>query len=462
MKNLLFVLLFILPLILSAQNLLDNPESIAYDAESGRYLVSNCGDGKIIAVAADGTQTDFFTGLGVCLGNLLHNNILYVSVQEYAGVPSGNAVVGIDITTQQLVMTVEFGETNTMDGMAVDSDGMIYIIDTTGRLFQLNPETQTQEIVVNAGLGGAPQDCYYDEANDRLITVNFAGGNSYIRGIDLDDFSITTLLNPTFGNFDGVTLDQYGNIYVASYDNGGCIYRIDDSFEYDPELRSTGHTGPAGIDFNREENILAVPNFYTSVMDLIEVDFEIVADFSVSISSGTAPLEVQFFDETIGNSMVWWWDFEDDGTTDSVEQNPIWTYTENGVYTVKLKVHNGLAEDIEIKTAYIVVEEADAENSTFLPEIVLEQNIPNPFNPETVIRFQLSSEISWSNIELDIFNSKGQKIREIPISPTNDNTFAVTWNGKNNKQISVPSGIYYYQLKTDGVIRGSKKCLLLK
>jgi len=227
-------------------------------------------------------------------------------------------------------------------------------------------------------------------------------------------------------------------------------------------LISTGHTGPAGIDFNREENILAVPNFYTSVMDLIEVDFEIVADFSVSISSGTAPLEVQFFDETIGNSMVWWWDFEDDGTTDSVEQNPIWTYTENGVYTVKLKVHNGLAEDIEIKTAYIVVEEADAENSTFLPEIVLEQNIPNPFNPETVIRFQLSSEISWSNIELDIFNSKGQKIREIPISPTNDNTFAVTWNGKNNKQISVPSGIYYYQLKTDGVIRGSKKCLLLK
>jgi len=362
-------------------------------------------------------------------------------------------------------MTVEFGETNTMDGMTVDNDGILYIIDTTGKLFRIDPVLQTHEIVVHAGLGAFPQDCYFDEANDRLITVNFAGANSFIRGIDLDDYSITTLLNPTFGNFDGVTLDQYGNIYAASYDNGGCIYRIDDSFEYDPVLISTGHTGPAGIEFNVDDNILAIPNFYTNIVDLVPVDFEIVADFSASVISGTAPLEVQFFDETLGDPMVWWWDFDNDGSTDSIEQDPVWTFTENGIYSVKLKVHNGEAEDIEIKTNYIIVEEVDADDSTILPDIRLDQNYPNPFQPAVEGKnmgtlFRIKSPLTrtdWEKMEIVIYDLKGRKTRSLEVcSPL------VSWDGKDNNGNLASAGFYFYQLRKNERILDTKKCLLLK
>lgn len=468
MKKVLVFAILVLPLLLPAQNLLSNPESIAHDALNNRYLVSNCGDGKIIAVDEDGVQSEFYSGLGICLGNQLFNGILYVSVQEHEGVESGNAVVGIDVETQQLVMTVEFAANNTVDGLAADNDGMLYVIDTGGRLYRIDPVSQEYDLVVPSGLGSFPQDCYFDETNKRLIVVNFQGANSFIRSVDLEDFSVSVLLNPPFGNFDGVTLDQYGNVYVASYDGGGCVYKIDDSFEYEPELISTGHSGPAGIEFNREDNILVIPNFYTSSIDLIPVTFGVIADFSAEILTGTVPLEVHFFDETIEEAIAWWWDFNNDGITDSYYQNPVWTYEENGIYDVKLQVYGLVEEDTEIKHGYIMVEETNSQEITINPDLKLMQNYPNPFNPETVISFQFSDVSDKQDVEIVIYNLKGQLIRKFDVTLSgvegynSSKEYSIAWNGKDHQNKPVSSGPYYYQLLAGDQILGSRKCLLLK
>jgi PKD repeat protein len=492
MKKVLCFAILLLPLFLLAQNLLNNPESIAYDAENDRYLVSNCGDGKVIAIDAEGNHSDFFTGLGVCLGNLIFEGVLYVSCQEYDGVSSGKAVVGIDLETQQLVMTVEFASNNTVDGLAINPNGMLYVIDTTGRIFQIDVYDHTLELVLTGGLGLSPQDCFFDYINNRLIVVNFNGNNSYVSAVDPVDFSTSILLNPDFGSFDGVTMDQYGNVYLASYENGGCLYRVDDSFAYEPELISSGYTGPAGIDYNTYENIVAVPNFYTHIVNFVDIEFDVVAEFSASVIMGSAPLEVQFYDETLGGPIVWWWDFNADGGTDSFEQDPVWTFTEPGIYTVELKVHNGEFEDTEIKTNYIFVEETDAEETLILPELILEQNYPNPFNPVTEIRCQVIDG-SIQELELEIYNIKGQKVKKLRFnchpefiegSFYNDNAsssssfdfaqddklrmtqagsrFSITWNGTDDHGNPVPSGTYIYQLRSGDQILGSRKCMLLK
>ena len=89
-------------------------------------------------------------------------------------------------------------------------------------------------------------------------------------------------------------------------------------------------------------------------------------------------------------------------------------------------------------------------------------NHPNPFNPNTVISFQTSDFSANSSAEIEIFNIKGQRIRELNIKNLNLKNNAVTWNGTDLHNNPVTSGIYLYQLKVDGETKATRKCLLLK
>ncbi len=80
------------------------------------------------------------------------------------------------------------------------------------------------------------------------------------------------------------------------------------------------------------------------------------ADFTADITAGERPLPVNFADLSEGDIETWAWDFENDGTTDSDEQNPKWTYNDAGVYSVSLIVSNTAGADTAIFAEYISVE----------------------------------------------------------------------------------------------------------
>ena len=80
-----------------------------------------------------------------------------------------------------------------------------------------------------------------------------------------------------------------------------------------------------------------------------------VANFTANVTAGDTPLTVQFNDTSTGSPTSWAWDFEDNGTVDSTEQDPVWTYAAAGTYTVNLTVTNAAGSDSEIKTGYITV-----------------------------------------------------------------------------------------------------------
>ena len=88
------------------------------------------------------------------------------------------------------------------------------------------------------------------------------------------------------------------------------------------------------------------------------------------------------------------------------------------------------------------------------------KNYPNPFNPSTRIYFYLHEDTS--DIELNVYNAKGQKVRTLLDDKFMEKgNHSVYWNGKNNSNQQVSSGVYFYQLKTD-VIMLKSKALLLK
>ncbi|HIH94629.1 TPA: PQQ-binding-like beta-propeller repeat protein, partial [Methanosarcina acetivorans] len=86
-----------------------------------------------------------------------------------------------------------------------------------------------------------------------------------------------------------------------------------------------------------------------------------VANFSADITSGNAPLTVNFTDESTGTVSSYSWDFDNDGTVDSTEQNPSNTYASAGNYTVNLTVTNAEGSDSDLKTDYITVSSTPVE-----------------------------------------------------------------------------------------------------
>jgi len=100
-------------------------------------------------------------------------------------------------------------------------------------------------------------------------------------------------------------------------------------------------TGPSGSDTE-------IKTDYVSISDVP------VADFSGSTTAGCQPLIVDFTDLSTGNPASWNWDFGDGGT--SIEQNPIYTYNDPGVYTITLTAANTCGSDVAVKTDYIQVD----------------------------------------------------------------------------------------------------------
>jgi hypothetical protein len=91
-------------------------------------------------------------------------------------------------------------------------------------------------------------------------------------------------------------------------------------------------------------------------------------------------------------------------------------------------------------------------------------NFPNPFNPSTEISFQIS-DFNDQNLEIQIFNTKGQRINTIPVilsAAEQCNEGSVTWNGTNSTGKSCPSGVYFYKLVSGDKELAANKMLLLK
>lgn len=88
----------------------------------------------------------------------------------------------------------------------------------------------------------------------------------------------------------------------------------------------------------------------------------------------------------------------------------------------------------------------------------LDQNLPNPFNPSTTIKYQLPNS---GDISLVIYNLLGQQIRTLVKESMDAGFHSVVWDGKNELGHQVASGVYIYRLHT-GDFSTARRMMLLK
>jgi hypothetical protein len=89
---------------------------------------------------------------------------------------------------------------------------------------------------------------------------------------------------------------------------------------------------------------------------------------------------------------------------------------------------------------------------------VLDQNIPNPFNPFTTIRYRVQQR---AETRLVIFNLQGQVVRTLDTAVREPGVYDVIWDGNDDSGRQVASGTYLYQVEIGGV-REAKKMVMLK
>jgi hypothetical protein len=89
---------------------------------------------------------------------------------------------------------------------------------------------------------------------------------------------------------------------------------------------------------------------------------------------------------------------------------------------------------------------------------ILEQNVPNPFNPTTEIRYTLQSV---GKAGLCVYDSHGRLIRTLAQGLKGAGDHVVVWDGRRDDGEAAPSGIYYYRLSTDAGSQ-TRQAVLLK
>jgi hypothetical protein len=99
----------------------------------------------------------------------------------------------------------------------------------------------------------------------------------------------------------------------------------------------------------------------------------------------------------------------------------------------------------------------DAKSQVYVNGYQLKQNYPNPFNPSTTISFQV---LQNSGVQIDIFNTLGQKVRTLLNDRREPGFYQMIWDGRNDSGVQVGSGVYLYRMVAGDFVQVRKMILM--
>jgi len=132
----------------------------------------------------------------------------------------------------------------------------------------------------------------------------------------------------------------------------------------------------------------------------------------------------------------------------------------DGVYCLMLIVSTFSVNEQEL--AIVCLGDAPTsvtDDVSSIPDASIRQNHPNPFNPSTVISYELDSP---AEADLRIYTVSGRLVRTLAGTYQEAGVHRVTWDGTADSGEEVGSGTYLYQLVVDGKPLGAKKAVLVR
>ncbi len=144
----------------------------------------------------------------------------------------------------------------------------------------------------------------------------------------------------------------------------------------------------------------------------------------------------------------------DSGLLDEFETYEF-TFNSTGTFDYYCTQHPFMTGTITVQQPTDAEESA---NSLIPRDFRLFQNYPNPFNPSTTIEFSLERR---SEVKLTVFSILGTEVKTLANAEFAAGRHSLEWDGTDAEGSQVSSGIYFYQIESNG-IRAAEKMVLLK
>jgi hypothetical protein len=248
-----------------AQNLLGGPLYASFDSPHNRCLVTCSENDQVVAIDAAGNPTLFYSGLTDPSGILVDGPNVYVN-----GGPPSKVLVVLDSESGALITQVSLAGYTLPVGMVADTSGYLYVVDQSGALLRVRKSDLSVSLFATVGAGNGPQDVTFDPLHNRLLVSCYVQ-NVPIYAVSLPDGVVSNWLDHAPGYHDGITIDEYGTIYATSFWSNR-IYAWENNGAYQRVLPGEYGSGPKGLDFNSEDDILAVPVLFGDRVDIIQLD----------------------------------------------------------------------------------------------------------------------------------------------------------------------------------------------
>jgi len=116
-------------------------------------------------------------------------------------------------------------------------------------------------------------------------------------------------------------------------------------------------------------------------------------------------------------------------------------------------------EGLSIDLAFALFDNSPSQVPDDVPQKTgLLNNVPNPFNPSTVIHYVMPD--GGGDVRLEVFDPRGRLVRTLVNGFVASGPQAVQWNGRDNRGLDVPSGVYFYRLVGPDGVEALKMLLL--
>ena len=368
----------------------------------------------------------------------------------------------------ELIGTAEPGATSFTDtgvGLGRLSDYMIYVVDGTEGHEQPSGVV-TSISVKETERGNFNGDMAVDGIDLSLFAVFFGTSRD-------DDPESYGMFQNAFdlnsdGEVDGLDLSEFADEFSKSSVAAKSVPRVESSYSLsDAKLRFLPVMDDSGVLVFLEVRVVDAEDLGAYAFDLVYDPSDLTyreGELGDWLSSNGSQGLLQFIQEVEeGRIRVF-------GAIAGVDRAESTVSGEGILARLMFSVHPSVEESAVVPEGLMVV---DSEHDgaviplrnvsggliTLLPSVYsLSQNHPNPFNPETTMRFTVPEA---GLVRVVIYNATGQLVRQLMDKSLKRGRYTVRWDGRDDRGIETGSGIYFVRMEA-GSFKTTKKMSLIK